>query len=1663
MTQSGPLYAATATAIAGGTGTWTSTANAQGSTTGTYAAWTDTTRRGASTLEGGGFGAFAAIPAGSIINSISVSVKGYVTNTTNIPTITGALGNNGVAYGTASTLTPVTTTTNVWTWDVGSAQGALPTLADLQAGGMTLDVTFTRANVTTSATANVDYFSITVNYTATASGTVAATSGASGNATILVTGAKYPVTTAFVTNEFTDPSFEYGRGGWHAYGDASADWDTTRARTGTHSLHVYGGTFPAKADIDTVLTLARNTQYTVSAWVWQAVGSAQGLMLRYQNTSGTVDGSPSTVFGNWNRISLTFTTGPVGDEASDDIYVRTASAGGEAWVDDVSLVKGTDIIPDSKDFVYQRTATANANQGVAYDGTYYYTVSSQTLYKYDQNWNVVLSRDISADYTANTTHVSAPLAKDGQLLIPIHNDPSPAIIGRWNTSDLTFISQAMVSGAPDTASAALAWDAATNQFLIPGFYTNELSLQKFDVNFNYLGNIPTTVTNPQGVLVLGNRYYLHADWSGAATISNPNGRGLISMAKDGSNPIMVVPQPIQELEGICVGQYGDLVLLDRNNNLYTLDYYRVIGSNFNGDTPVDSAGNIFYWQGTPGSSYSLRAGPAIVSVVSTVSGDAGLIAANPVAVKYPVTTAIETNEVGYPSFEYGLGGWIGYSGSSTVQDNTRAHSGTYSMHIFGGTAPALAHLPPASLNLARSTQYTFSAWVWQDPATPAGQGLQLRHQNVSGTYHDGVAATTFGSWTRITTTFITGSEFPPADEFYIRAASSGSAGWVDDIQVIKGATATPYFDGDTLYDATNVYSWQGASGSSYSDRSAPIKIPITSASSGAAVIATPTTYRAWPSTNGPSSAAISDNVGVALGVEFTVDSAATFSGWRFWQSTITNTGVSCALYQMTSSTTGTLLTSLTNQSFSTTQAWNYIPSSAGISLTPGTHYRAVLWRATPGMQYTASSGTFTSDIVNGPLRVFSVANALGGLQGSFAEPVNALQVTNAQFGNSNYWIDPEITVASASPLTASGTVNSVSALSGAVTSVLPLSGTVAGISTSAGSVVARAVSSGSISATTTTSGTPTASLVASGSVTGVSAVTGTTTALRPTSVTVAAVSGTAGSLGSTFYSTSGAVTGTSNTIGSVTSLLRSAGSINGVSSAAGSVTSILPASGTDIATSTLIGSLTARYPIVGTVAAVSASAGSVTPPNAMAGVVAGVSSVAGSIALKAVTAGVCGVLTTTIGSVAALLPDSGVVSAASNTAGSATSVLPTQGVINAVSSVTGLATSILPASSTDSVVSAVTGNPIALHPISGAVQATSSSAGSVVPSGTIAGSVIVVSNTTGSTILKTGVSGVCGVLTTTNGAVTAKLPTNGAAAVVSGVTGSVVPAGGIYGTVNAQTGVSGAVANRAVVSGVVAVVSTVAGGVTSRYRAQSVPVAAVSNTIGAVVSLLSASGSVGVNSSTTGTISVIEVVSGTTNALSSVTGRVQQTLSGVVQVISGVVGNPIIIRPTDAAGTISILSNSVGAVQSRGQVAGTVVSTSLVDGDLSSLLPSVGLIIGQSGQVGSVTANYVVHAPPLAISSVASGTIILITTASGSVYSITDVFGSPIAQHTVSGTVDAVFSLFGRINISGVGPFLNIVENGTLVTARIYVIQNGVEIPATGAIVQNGQEVTFTL
>ena len=156
------VYADRGSSIAASVGTWGTTANAYdgatGTTPNTYATWTSTTSGATASIDVGGYDFSTVVAAVDTLNSVTVRARQNVNNVTRIPTITFQPFDGATAIGSAQTITPSTTT--------NEASATFPvTLAQLRSANFKVRITFTRAAVTQSATANVDHLEVSADYT----------------------------------------------------------------------------------------------------------------------------------------------------------------------------------------------------------------------------------------------------------------------------------------------------------------------------------------------------------------------------------------------------------------------------------------------------------------------------------------------------------------------------------------------------------------------------------------------------------------------------------------------------------------------------------------------------------------------------------------------------------------------------------------------------------------------------------------------------------------------------------------------------------------------------------------------------------------------------------------------------------------------------------------------------------------------------------------------------------------------------------------------------------------------------------------------------------------------------------------------------------------------------------------------------------------------------------------------------------------------------------------------------------------------------------------------------------------------------------------------------------------------------------------------------------
>lgn len=212
-----------------------------------------------------------------------------------------------------------------------------------------------------------------------------------------------------------------------------------------------------------------------------------------------------------------------------------------------------------------------------------------------------------------------------------------------------------------------------------------------------------------------------------------------------------------------------------------------------------------------------------------------------------------------------------------------------------------------------------------------------------------------------------------------------------------------------------------------------------------------TTYRLWPSTNGPSTATANSGNFIS-GTTFFVTGEAWFQGYWWWvapsggQSTA---ATKCALWQLDPGNTPHLVPgSVVTSGTLTAGQWNFIPLSTPLLLSYGGSTGTSNQSAVAGIggpaQYTAaitcnlgpfpdtnnywgSGQTAPNGITNGPLTAYSAHTAnlpapLGSMvQGSFSVAGNDPSTTcpQSQSNTDNFWVDVQVSDYSGAPTGAS--------------------------------------------------------------------------------------------------------------------------------------------------------------------------------------------------------------------------------------------------------------------------------------------------------------------------------------------------------------------------------------------------------------------------------------------------------------------------------------------------------------------------------------------------------------------------------------------------------------------------------------------------------------------
>jgi prepilin-type N-terminal cleavage/methylation domain-containing protein len=188
---------------------------------------------------------------------------------------------------------------------------------------------------------------------------------------------------------------------------------------------------------------------------------------------------------------------------------------------------------------------------------------------------------------------------------------------------------------------------------------------------------------------------------------------------------------------------------------------------------------------------------------------------------HSATGAAITNYSLNPGVEVGLNNLNGANGTTFVRDNSKAHTGTYSLLL---TMPQTAttlfvgavmySTADFTTLLSPSTTYTVSAWVWV-PSSTVDIILSVQGTGkASATNPTDRLVTAKNQWVRMENTFTTTATAGTLNLFAVNNTATPVAGtqfWLDDIMITQGTTMLNNADGNTPG-----WIWNGSSGISTS-------------------------------------------------------------------------------------------------------------------------------------------------------------------------------------------------------------------------------------------------------------------------------------------------------------------------------------------------------------------------------------------------------------------------------------------------------------------------------------------------------------------------------------------------------------------------------------------------------------------------------------------------------------------------------------------------------------------------------------------------------------------------------------------------------------------------------------------------------------------------------
>jgi len=171
---------------------------------------------------------------------------------------------------------------------------------------------------------------------------------------------------------------------------------------------------------------------------------------------------------------------------------------------------GANVQVTSHTFTWRTDSAVEAHQGVAFDGTYFYTIRASTIRKWNTSWVLQDSRDCSGDDPTDKTQLNHVHYKDGILYIGANNydvTPKKGWIVEYNADDLT-----PVSGGVHSVRAQWGEGCAYHDGYFWVIYGDYYYVDKYDASWNLIATYdlpyhPPVGAGYQGCAWIGDYFY----------------------------------------------------------------------------------------------------------------------------------------------------------------------------------------------------------------------------------------------------------------------------------------------------------------------------------------------------------------------------------------------------------------------------------------------------------------------------------------------------------------------------------------------------------------------------------------------------------------------------------------------------------------------------------------------------------------------------------------------------------------------------------------------------------------------------------------------------------------------------------------------------------------------------------------------------------------------------------------------------------------------------------------------------------------------------------------------------------------------------------------------------------------------------------------------------